>query len=83
MYVEDGTIANISCEVFGGYPEITNVTLECAGEPIEDGSLLITRNLTGENCTCSANHTTGCYLNSTTSAYLIVICKLKCVVLHT
>ena len=74
--VEEGTIANISCEVSGGFPNETTETIQCAGIPISNNSLFITRNLTFENCSCSGElHPSGCYDKNTT-VQLIVICEL-------
>ena len=80
MYVEDGTIANITCEVFGGFPNTTKLTLECAGEPIVNGSLFITRDLMDQDCICTGDHITGCY-DKETKAQLIVICEFYYVTL--
>ncbi|XP_055865358.1 uncharacterized protein LOC129922668 isoform X2 [Biomphalaria glabrata] len=74
----DGLLENNSytvvCRAPGGIPPVTNITLSCGNinESTQSGEMVtslvtFTRNMTGQNCTCTAHHFTGCYKNNTNS----------------
>ena len=59
--VVDGDVTPISCHVYGGYPAAENISIECAGIPANNGKFIFRSFMNVDNCTCKADHTSGCY----------------------
>ena len=64
---------NFTCEVIGGFPNTTDVTIECAGEEV-DGTFDVTTDMDGQNCTCTGTHASDCY-DKITKVQLVVLCE--------
>ncbi|KAK0069173.1 hypothetical protein Bpfe_001355, partial [Biomphalaria pfeifferi] len=77
--VIENKVYNLECSAYGGKPNVFNFTLSCGNiELTQHGNILksavtFTRNMTGQNCTCTAQHITGCYENNTSTLKLNIL----------
>ncbi|KAK0069109.1 hypothetical protein Bpfe_001291, partial [Biomphalaria pfeifferi] len=62
------------CTAPGGIPPVSNITVLCGNitASTQSGNIFtshvkFTRTMTGQNCTCTAQHITGCYENNTST----------------
>ena len=72
--VTEGHAYDMSCHVFGGFPEVENLTLQCAGIPVTEGYFTFSLDMNLSNCSCVADHISGCY-HLTTELRLLVVGK--------
>lgn len=70
--IRTGENVTVSCRVDGGVPRVSDVTLRCPGQTLTSrgNSAQLTvfrasRQLSGQSCSCSARHVTGCYSGRT------------------
>ncbi|KAH9488378.1 hypothetical protein Btru_063320 [Bulinus truncatus] len=70
-FIED-RIYIMTCSVGDGVPLVSNITVSCGNitGAIQTGNVFtaaikFSRNMTGQNCTCTAQHISGCYVNNT------------------
>ena len=73
--VVEGHVQNIGCQVNGGFPEAENITVVCAELPVENDTFIFTRDHEFSNCTCNADHESGCY-DLETEVFVYVLCEL-------
>ena len=76
VVVAEGTTASLTCEVSGGFPETTQVSLLCDGVPVSSSEFQFTREQSSKYCVCSGDHVTGCY-DKTTSVQVVVLCEFS------
>ncbi|KAK0069087.1 hypothetical protein Bpfe_001269, partial [Biomphalaria pfeifferi] len=82
--IQENTSYIVECTAPGGIPLVSNLTLSCGNingstqiGNIFTSPVTFTRNMTGQNCTCTAQHITGCYEKNTTTLQLNVLCKMS------
>ena len=73
--VIEGEQVAIGCTVEGGYPDNSNVSITCAGLPVETGMFVFTREVNTTHCLCEADHLSGCYFQQT-DLIVNILCKL-------
>lgn len=73
----------VHCEVEGGHPAISNITLKCGpylNESINTTTAMLALNastyLIDMICSCNASHISTCYYNNTAVILLSDLCKL-------
>ncbi|KAK0069163.1 hypothetical protein Bpfe_001345, partial [Biomphalaria pfeifferi] len=77
--VIENKVYNLECSAYGGKPNAFNFTISCGNIDLTQyGNILksavtFTRNMTGQNCTCTAQHITGCYENNTSTLKLNIL----------
>ncbi|KAK6963955.1 vascular cell adhesion protein 1 [Biomphalaria glabrata] len=82
MGLQENKVYTVECTAFGGIPSVSNITVSCGNikELTQSGNILtspvtFTRTMTGQNCTCTAQHITGCYENNTSTLQLNILCE--------
>ncbi|KAI8779649.1 deleted in malignant brain tumors 1 protein, partial [Biomphalaria glabrata] len=79
--IQENKVYTVQCKTFGGVPLVNNITVSCGNiESTQSGNIftspiLFTRFMTGQNCTCTAQHITGCYENNTSTLQLNILYK--------
>ncbi|KAI8779643.1 hypothetical protein BgiBS90_018837 [Biomphalaria glabrata] len=78
--IQENKVYFMECKANGGIPPISNITLSCGNNShlTETGYILtspvtFTRNMTNQNCTCTAQHITGCYDNNVDTLQLNIL----------
>lgn len=77
----ENKLYTIECRALGGIPSVSSITVSCGNieELTQFGNIftspvIFTRNMTGQNCTCTAQHI-GCYENNISTLQTNVLCK--------
>ncbi|KAI8779655.1 hypothetical protein BgiBS90_018849 [Biomphalaria glabrata] len=80
--IQENKYYTFQCEAHGGIPSVSNVTVSCGNikDVTQSGNIFtspvtFTRNMAGQNCTCTAEHITGCYENNTSILKLNILYK--------
>ena len=71
--VVEGVSTPVSCSVSGGVPATTETKIKCGRRTIS-GTQRFNRFWNGRTCTCTGDHPSGCYTNST-SVKIKVACE--------
>ncbi|KAK6963974.1 cell adhesion molecule 4 [Biomphalaria glabrata] len=77
----ENKLYTIECRALGGIPSVSSITVSCGNieELTQFGNIftspvIFTRNMTGQNCTCTAQHI-GCYENNISTLQTNVLYK--------
>ncbi|KAH9489472.1 hypothetical protein Btru_037746 [Bulinus truncatus] len=79
LLVQENKIYRVECNVPDGVPPVSNGKLSCGNitESTQPGNnltlpVMFTRNMNGQNCTCTAQHVSRRYMNNTSVEQLNV-----------
>jgi len=75
--VIEGFETSLTCQVEGGVPATTQTSIVCDGLPISSGSFASTRDLDGKVCTCSGDHISGIYTQTTSVQLEVLHCNIE------
>ncbi|KAI8779653.1 hypothetical protein BgiBS90_018847, partial [Biomphalaria glabrata] len=80
--LQENIIYTVICRAPGGVPPITNITVSCGNitNTMQYGNIFtspvaFTRNMNGQNCTCTAQYIIGFYENNTNSLQTNILYK--------